>query len=727
MDKAPGNQIKEIAYELKSKCFRYSNGIVVYLRDGYEDEEIPLGDLWLGPTELTPKASRLISERRYENTALALCDLAVFSSSKHQPDPHTIRTSLRIYRNTIDWFRRQSIFSLEDATEGDWNRLFKEYANGNWVGCLNLNERWHGCIDELDEIDVDSAFTIQKGRIKCLKLGYWTSRIGWGWQLSMTESVYERLSELTKHIPKAQVWSETSPSDSKYPTVNMLVRLGSWIKSLNYLPRSVDRIQLLPKCTTTAMARKVARAENSRNANLSVDDAALLMGTAFEFIDKASEALIRLLNDGRKIRPIKKRCQLLQSIPANAELERALGIKITAWCPSRHRDPEPDEYSVTEVIAAVQGAAAVIIASLSARRQREVCDRERGIRRGDYLAVNEVYAVCSFYIEKTVRDRVSMNITGSTGDLIQNLIDISNATNWFDFPIPADTSIFSCHSLGMRARTREKTIHLRFTNESRTHSNSLAAFISIAFNGRAPTFNPHMLRRLFGLIYYYRFEHPTFRALQKHYFHSNIITTKTYITDPSSKEICESIQVKIGGRSESIDKNFNAAVADLQEILDSVAKQKFEETVMAILSDKPCSGGFVKLVRKIYRKLTLGASFMSNGPGPKISAVVDILQKNKHKPEPFSHGQCNAPQGRVNPRARCYKDGALNRSEASITTCDGCLYQSQFSPHVTNISEAIDSMRQKLLEKWLSPIERDHLQAEIDNASRILDRLKSKF
>ena len=727
MDKMPDGQIKEIAYELKNQCLKYANGIVVYSREGYEDEKIPLGDLWLGPTELSPKASRLISERRYENTALALCDLAVFSSNKHQPDPHTIRNSLRLYRNTIDWFRKQSIFSLEDAVEDDWNQLFKEYADGNWVGCLSLNERWHVCIDEFCEVDVDCAFDIQKGKIKCLKQDYWTSRIGWGLQLAMTDSVHKRLSDLTKSIPKAKAWSDLIPLESKCPTVNMLIRFGSWIKSLNCLPATVDRIQVLPKCTRTAMARKVAKAENSRNANISVDDAALLMGTALKFVDKASKPLIRLLNDGREIRPIKKRSQLLQSIPANAELEKTLGIRLTAWCPSRHRAPAPDEYSVTEVIAAVQGAVAVIIASLSARRQREVCDRERGIRRCDYIAVNEVYAICNFYIEKTVRERVPMNITGFTGCLIKNLIDISNATNWFGFAIPVDASIFSSHSLGMRARTREKTVHLRFTNEGHTHSRSLTAFLDIAFKGGAPAFNPHMLRRMFGLIYYYRFEHPMLRALQKHYFHSDIIATKVYITDSPSKELSESIQVKIGGRSVSMDQKFDTAVADVQEILDSVARQKFEETVKAILSNKPCSGGFVKLVRKIYRKLTLGASFASKEPESQTAEVVNLLQKNKHKPEPFSHGQCNAPQERVNPMARCYNARKLNRCEASITTCDGCLYQSQFSPHIGNISEAIDSMREKLLEKWLSPIERAHLHAEIDNASRILDRLKSKF
>lgn len=714
-------------YQIQSSCLSYVQGKITYTPIKHSSNTLDLNGLWLGPTAVQACPTALISDSRYEATALALIDQVILISKKGLPNISQIRYSVRNYRNTLDWLRMHSIYSLGDARQDDLLELGERYAKGNWGPCLLLTERWLQCINDLSESEMENAFHIRSGRITCINQAYWTKKIGWGWQLGITPEVWIALNDITNTIEKSTSWKDYAPQSIPAPTENMLVRFASWLNSLRFLPDSVDRIDTLAIASTTRWARQRAQTENTRTENISVDDAARIIDSAFKFIETVNPPLIALLNDGKSLSnrvSAKKFPTQIEHVKSREALEEILNVSITSWCASRYRRPKANEFSVTEIISAIQGASATLIGILTARRQSEICDPEKGIRRKDLEYINEYYSHCTFYIEKTLQDRVALNITAGTADLIQGLINLSDATNWNSEPIPIRTSIFQHFSLGARYRKDRKPCHFRFVYE-KVHGNSLNAFIRLSFkNINAPVYHPHMLRRFFGLIYYYRFEHPVLRALSRHFFHQDIITTKTYLTDPNSRAPSESIAVKIG-----LNQKLDSMVySDIQRILDNVAEQKLRETITAILAGDRCTGGFANLIRKYYRRVaSKGVFLFKSTVEERINFVISTLGKHGHKPMPFSHSQCNAPNRNVNPAAHCFSHGALNRGEAGVNRCNGCIYQTISDAHLENITDDLEEMRTTLRDSWLSPIEKNNLIYCISNAEKIIERAKRQL
>ena len=713
-------------YIIESKYISYNNGILVYTNKNNKRAEFNLNELWLGPSNAEPWTKRITSDIRYQNTALALCDLTIRSARDGSPDSSVIRSKLRMYRNTIDWLQMHSVYSLKDASIDDWNTLYEHYANVGWSGCLNLEERTMLAISSTDLADLSSAFHYIRGEISCINQEYWRKKIGWGWQLSISRKVYDALNDLTPDIPKAKCWTMGSAELDSPPTTNMLVRYASWITSLYHLPYTVDKIATIPSCANARAARKHTKRENTRNKNLSVDVAVELLGAAYDVMENILPLVLELLNDGKKLTAIhsaKKFPSKLQTLKSKLAVESVLQVRITAWCSSRHRRTTENEYTVVEIISIVQGAAAILIAALTARRQREICDPEIGIRREDFYPINEIYAKCNFYIEKTLQDRDLLNITAFTGQVIKNLISLSDATNWDNIINTEEGSIFKYYSLGAAFRPR-KMLHFRFVNESNVHTNSLEAFLTYAFrkSTHKPDLNPHMLRRLYGIIYLYRFDEPRLRALSKHYRHTLIASTRTYVTDPPSRDKSESIQAKMGLGNGILKHRRLTDDNDLTNIINDVSEQKFRETVTAILNGQPCLGGFAKIVRKLYQKLTLIGEFDNDA---NVDSVISLLAKNKHFPKPFSHSQCNAPCSKINPTAKCFNDGHLCRSEASAIICNGCIYQAQFDIHLQNIAIDIASMNEKLSLGNLPPIEADRLNFSIEKTTIILRKAQA--
>lgn len=714
-------------YKIQSPRLYYDQGIITYTPTKNLKNILDLNGLWLGPTAIQTTAIPLISDSRYEATALALIDQVLAISKKGLPNISQIRYSVRNYRNTLDWLRMHSIYSLQDARVDDLLELGELYAKGNWSSCLLLTERWLRCIRELPEEDIPNAFHFRDGAINCINQEYWTKKVGWGWQLNITPEIIIALNEITHTIEKSAAWNKLSLKAIPAPTQNMLTRFASWLNTLRFLPGSVDRLNTSAITSVARWARQMAQTENTRTENISVDDAANILSSAYSFIDKVNLPLTELLNNGKSLSnriSAKKFPKCVYHLKSREVLEEILGVSITSWCASRYRRPHENEFSVTEIIAAIQGASATLIAALTARRQAEICDPIKGIRRQDLEYINEYYSHCTFYIEKTLQERALLNITSGTADLIQGLIDLSDATNWNSDPIPPETSIFFHFSLGARYRKDRKPCHFRFVYE-KSHGSSLNAFINLAFkDSNAPVFHPHMLRRLFGLVYYYRFEHPVLRALSKHFFHQNIISTKIYLTDPNSREPSKSIAEKIGANvplESMVD-------GDIQGVLDDVAEQKFRETVTAILAGDRCTGGFAYLIRKYYKLVASKGVFPpTTSVEEKIGFVTSALDKHVHKPAPFSHGQCNAPDRKINPAARCFNHGGLNRQEAGIDRCNGCIYQTVSDSHINNVTEDIDEMQIALHDRWLSPIEKNRLIYSISNAKKFVERAKRQL
>lgn len=721
-------------YTLRSPALKYE-GTVLTFQKGKSQTSYDLADLYLPPTPSQPRTTCIADYPEYVDICLAAADMRLEKATKGLPAARTISRQLYLIRNVLDWLRHRGIYNLSEASAEAIKELIQDLAQGGWNHALRLEDRWKSLLNHIESnsIDLSTAFHFRsqggKRCVETLRRSFWSRMIGWGGVLPLTASAKKQLQKLIPDWPTTRSWQERKIPDISGPSVYVLRNMMGWINNLAALPASVDRLQHRASYSTNASAKRMAKKKSSRTANLEVNVAIRLFKEALALLYEVAPLLVQLLDDATAIYPTlspKKKSKWLSTSIAREKLENHLGKPALYWMRSGNHPRSNDDYCVDEILSAVQGACAIILAAMNARRQREVCDRELGIRVGDLIVLDESLGLyqCWFYIEKTYRERHLFYVNQCSADALKCLERLKLLCTPFEFHANHSLSLFQCGRLTELGAT--SLVNFAFT-EDNGRTRSLISFLKYAYgpDEATPSVASHMFRRFFAILYFHRYEHAELRALKQHLRHLDVAMTRVYVTDPASRPLAEQIQMawpenSSAKRSDDLNDSLGSDMQDMLMALEEMSEEKLEMAVEEILNGEPTGGGFSKVVRKLYKKMTLNLTIDTASTGAATKKILNILKEHHYQVTPMHHGQCHAPVARRTLKGKCEKSGVLQHELASAHTCGSCAFHYNNAAYMENLKEDLADLSQDMDNFLLPPVQQQSARSTHRNLQKLI-------
>lgn len=451
---------------------------------------------------------------------------------------------------------------------------------------------------------------------------------------------------------------------------------------------------------------------------------------------EAAPLLLKLMKRARKAESKGKKklaASWLREQKPVKELSKLLGKPVVRWSVSGRHAKRDDVFTVDQILGATQSACAIVLAAMNARRQREVCDERYGVRVGDLDVIDDELGVyrTEFYIEKTYFDRHTFYINRTSADALRCLESLKEACLPQDAVLAPGASLFSC---GQRTELGiGRDIHMIFSGD-RKRARSLTSFFEVALKGVIADNDAtaHMFRRFYAILYYHRYDHADLRALRQHLRHLDVAMTRVYITDPSNRELAESIQKKVGQDRFSVaDKNLHSALdnihADIAASLDEVGQEKLHQAVVQVLSGEPTAGGFSRIIGKLYRQMLANVSFAKEEPHEIAVRISERLKEHGYLVRPMLHGQCHAPEAKRHLKAKCEKNGALAQEHAGPQVCNLCPYHFNNGAYLENLREQLDSLKTDSHDIFLPPLAQKKAEFDLRNLQKVISLMEEEM
>jgi hypothetical protein len=704
-----GNQ----QYTLKSEKLEYRDSNIFYSRT--IDQPISLKNYVIPIDQVSPRIRRLVDEPIYLNTALALADYKIRRSKNNEPPRKSIQAAITNYWNTILFLRTRGIFQLKDATQEEIDFICQKYSEAGWANVLNLNEKIESIIRNMDAIEFRASVSLYAKRsmvVDSMKSTYWTEKLGFIPAFTLNEELMTLFQIKGKELgfTFTDRFSRRFQTPVSGPTDNGVRNLLSFFNHLYLISGEVDKLSFYPFDTPRKTSLKYSQKQSERTGNLGIEEATHILGKAFEWIYDHGPSLVSILEVAREqflhgTMKFKERF-LIDDNPFQ-NLASTLNIPLpNTWSQKDHSTiRKAYYYPVDRLIGALQGACAVAIAGLNARRSAEVADSEIGLRGKDLLTDPESgFHMINFYIEKSYQERHTFFISKVTFDAFNLLMRLKEACLAFgeDPDILQNESLFDCGS--WKCREGPSRSYSFVFAKAKNQRRSMCAFLSFLNDEyRDVDLKSHMWRRFFGLIYIYRYDHSTLQSLSQHLRHMDISRTMIYVTDNDARVQSEQIANKIpSDKTDSIrDRRLISSLIDdgneLGEALLKVSNEKLSGTVSGILNGERFSGGFPRLVRKLYASLSRKLDFSKVNEVEKANAISTTLLSKGYSALPMPHGQCNAPDTSHTFGGKCANNGHLERHKASASFCQRCMYHSKNDSYVNNLIEEVSLLDQDLL------------------------------
>lgn len=732
-------RVDNTRYELKCTQLAYSDGILTY-NDELRISRFDLAEVYLPATPAYPLVASLRSFPHYVDIILAAADLRILRSKRKLPTARAITRQIYLIRNVLDWLRARGIYRLADATRNDTDALLASIAMHGWVGALGVDTRWNQVIATMSPDEIPNAFHLEKRNselaVESLRAPYWNKLLGWGGNLPVTENAVVKLQTLISGWPQVTPLTDRRVSIGR-PTQKVLQAIICWLNDLFALPSSVDRLKQLVSSNATLDSRRLAQNQSSQTGNLSLEDAVSLLKKSLNLLYTVAPLLLSFFEEANDLmRSLRTGCSarrtwLLES-PARQRLEEAIGAPITNWTWSGHHSRQELAHCVDEVVAAVQGACAIILGAMNARRQLEIVDRNLGLRLNDLIQNDDDLGVfkCNFYIAKSYQDRHTFYINRTSADAIRCLVNLKKLCEPGDGE-SSTQSIFACGRVTTRGRNKES--YFEFTADHK-RTRSLCSFFKISYEqgSKIPEVTSHMFRRFYAILYFHRYEHAELRALKQHLRHLDVAMTRIYVTDPSSRELGEQIEAAMGRSGfHVIDSHLRDAIvesgAQLDRVLLETGKEKLHMAVDQILSGAPTAGGFTKIIRKLYRQLQSRATFVIADGEAIGHQITNLLDTHGYRVKPMLHGQCHAPDEDRRLKAACQQDGVLEREHANADLCQTCPFHFNNFDYLVNLEEQLHELDSERHDFLLAPLQQARAEVDFHNLSRIITLTKEQM
>lgn len=720
---------------VKKKYFR---------KDESEWQLVVIGDAWLPPSSVNRAPIRMRERPELCRTVVATLNTYLLKQSQSKSTHVVVGDIAKFLIKLIEYCWLNGFYRIQDMPEAAWVELRKRLVTGGFVAALNIEERTVELLKTVRASDFlrskhqsghGTAEGVRSEFLELLGTNISSRELNWVRPLLIQAQQDDQLAQ-SGEINRYKLYAAQAMS------VTMLLQC---LRAFNQLSEVDGPLGLgyLPTPDADAFARKHGR-QGGRTPNITPKLASTLLKSAFEWIYDYGPVVVRLIeeiaillayyaspeatkmfqDDPKKDSNLTTylsavRAKVLMSASSREELEQLLGLKITTYS---LRNKRKGEISINAILNQLFTACFIVLATMNARRRDEVGHKVIGLHMQSLSVFDEQLglAQCEFYIEKTIKDYEKFFINDVSRHSLELLKSIASvAWGWAEHvngaPIPEgrEEKLF-CYPAFSSVRS-SSTVWYEFNqNQNGMAREFLEGSLGEKFENLSIA--PHMFRRLYGIIYHYRYEDATLIALAKKYRHLDVTSVLRYVTNG----------LELGADQHplslwSAGRKHDRRIDEIESIgaeMAVVGKEKFRAFVESVIEGvESFAGQFAKLVGRFHGHLATKIDYSELEKEEKADRLSKALLSRGHFPEPFRDVTCMA--GRNRPRAACAKDGRLAHERAGAVVCSGCPYSLIISEHLEVMEEDAASLKARI------ETERDThgsliANRELDNLTRVI-------
>lgn len=725
-----------------------TEGFVLLVRklDARADEEqfypIDLNKYWLAPNTVYPDGLPLLSRTDLTAAIVEVIDAFLYrvepSKSRHTRVAFIVGTLVKFFEYM--WFN--DVYKLSQLTEALFDRLFDLLVEGGWHSALSIKVRLEKALSALSEEDRGHALFIGHNQNKSVKSEEVKKLVATNIE-SREVAVYFRMIKLFQldrgwisKLPKAAEEESVSSDGYGYSI------LRQTLESINMLYGITDGPQIFPYVEHVTRAKR-ATSPPGKTINMSPAIAGMLLSSAFKWVYDYSEYVIKILSELCDSAVMVSRegqttlgcnyAQVLNNSSARKAIEELTGLNIK-WVDSRYGR---DGLSVRELIQCLQTACFIVVAALNARRRDEIEHRKFGVHYGCCQEVKESDGLfeLTIYVEKSLKDYDVFYVGESTvkavsvlerlQDCYVSLDKLLGRDVWEATPV-RERVLFSYRRMSRIDGVGKKKCWYHFEGGP---EGAASKFLSLALNEDVESFpvTPHMFRRMYCLIFMYRYEFSDIRYLSHHLRHSDLVQTQTYVTDPDNVSELESIDAYYGSKHASLSSKQH--IIDIQSEMREVANEKLGDIVFSIITGDSHAGGFSRFVRTIYKRFMKSVDFSELDIEARANKVASRLQGKGYLPEPFKHGNCMAGSARAQLTAACRSSDGTGpkKMRASPELCSKCPLHCTNVKFLENLKADFIVMKDRVAEMQGGSLELRTLKTDADNLEKLIQHYDLQF
>lgn len=699
--------------------FRYSVGA-----GKFQEKHINLSKFWIASSSIYPTPQRFTERRNLANTAKALVNL-VLSKSAASSSPGLALTTLE---TLCSWMSKHDIYHLQDLTRDHLNEFLSESAQGRGIAS-GFNERLTSFLTPFEtDMSPDEAkaalqeFIISRKIPKRKSIRYVFHRQKLSEAIGIRISVWlptpfiEKFAKLAG-IPVAQFI--VCGYDIQAISATTLERFANVINLLSKIPNGFDTVRFFPYPNTSEeYLLKLGATAKGRTNNLPLDDAVELMASGAKWVLEYSDSFLLLGQTARKLLidyPNTLWHHAPRRVPPEvAQIKDRSGIDLNAVSGIRIKNLEDVVYALHLLMV----ACVMVLYSSTARRRNEIISHHYGLTYG-CLKKSElgIYSM-RVYIEKTLKAYATTKINFLAGKAIEVLKKIHDvyASLETNGVVNSDQLLF----MSRRSFTKDAFAPEKYTKPDLI-GKYLPIWTQLVLNDVSKQVLPHMLRRFYALLYFYRYDFPQLSALSGHFFHANEAKTFTYITDKRFVEYAGSISETLKLHEVEVDGKTVTAIEEVDleymQIFDDIAEEYMLRNLLQAAGGQ-ASGGFVRTLLKQISNFVKHFQIDSVLVEPeRLLPLAKKLIREGHIPVPLPHGICFAMKGvhyEAN-EAKCANNGEIDRSQASCTVCGGCSNHGTHGGTMSFLEGEIAHYEDILNDYSRSPLEHAHAEKELSS------------
>lgn len=667
---------------------------------------ISIGDAWLPASPVNPLPIRLRERPELCRTVFATLETVLRKRGMNKSTHLVVADVAGCLIKLIEYAWLRGFYQLQDMPAAAWVEFRKKLVSGGFVAALDIEGRTARLLRDVQanaflKVRHDSdkaAVGIRTEFLERLGTNIAGNELRWPRQLLVQARDNEELGrsgDLSRYTRKPAQTMSVAGLNQCLATFNQLAEVDAPY-GLTYVPTE----------DFVAFARKHGR-QGGRTPNVTPEVAAALLKSAFEWVYDYGPPVVHLIEEislqlACYVSPEVKRIflgdpdaernylrykfsirkKVLSNSSARKEVESLLELRITSYCKKESRG---DEISLYGLLNKLFSACFVVIATMNARRKDELSHKVIGLHMRSLAIFDEQLglAECEFYIEKTIKDYEKFFINDASRRALELLESIAVVTwGWAEYvlrvPMPEgrDEKIF-CYP-AFAAENNRVAVWYNFNQ----NPNGMARQFLVDALG--PLFEqysvaPHMFRRLYGLIYHYRFEDGTLVALAQKYVHLDVTSVLRYVTNGLELD-ADQHPLSLWGTGKLREPKI-VEIESIGKEIAAVGEEKLRELVGAVVEGVDSfAGQFARLVGRFHRRLSGLVEYSGLDSEERADRLAKTLLARGHHPEPFRDVTCMA--GRSRPGAACATDGRLAQERAGAVVCTGCPYSLIVAAHL---------------------------------------------
>jgi hypothetical protein len=653
-----------------------------------------------------------------------------------------------IIRLFIWMIQQRGIYRLDALTRRDFDDVFADLVkHGGWHSLFNLDDSLRSLIERLQagSLEIEDI---------CPDFGNRTKVV------SLRANAIEELCGIPRSNDRLPTWFYDAllpfhpagfvVAKSGKPDALSYMGFYSIVKSWNrlyHLPDSVDKPDFLPvpdpQTRAIALAKSNAadlRQTGGRTQNISLGDTIKLFKESLLWIYEYADGILSVLNIYREAAELlvserAREGSTLRILPKRTR--REFDRRIVAEC-RKHNLPfdtivpsnQTLEYDVDrrpcidDVIQKLQSACFTLSATNLGRRLNEVVGQDNlpyGFYFGCITTDSEFPHVhfIDIYVEKTLQDWSRFYVSKLVRDCVSTLEKLSQVLRPA-FSAPKKRAKSTAEARGDKLFvTRTLTANgLVGGPASYSYARHGTTFLRAAGVGDLRLDNrAHPFRRMFALLYYYRYDDARLLPLQHHLRHFDLGMTVTYVSDSAMRADADKIERLFRKRR---DEHIEQEMA----VLDDVKSEAFHHAVLRVFRGELAGGNWPRIVLLFYRMLAKSSEFQFLALDAQADKVAEALEAKGYSRVPYEHGGCNKGNNtRTRRLSKCHQreEDREHTEDASRALCQQCVHHDSGEFHQTLLLEDIEDLRKQIAAKEVPTDLKRHLKVELSGLEEVLN------